>query len=282
MTLTSIKTELIKARDSKYAVPLYDVFDQFGVDGVFDALEMAKAPVILGIYSGARVMETISAFSAYITNRAEKSCYPVSIMLDHGSSVEKCLYALENGFTDIMYDGSNLPYEENIENTIKVVEAAHACGASVEAELGHVGVGSEYDSYGGKRIGFTDPNMVEDFVRRTNVDFLAIAFGNAHGMYKGEPKIDLDLIRTVYQKVDVPLVMHGGSGLSDGDYKEIIKAGIAKINFFTTIHNAASQMMVEAAKGERPSMFSISEQIRLAYKETCTYYFDIFGSTGKA
>ena len=280
MALTSIKKDLEKASLSKYAVPLYDVFDQFGVDGVFDALEATKSPVILGIYSEARVMDSITPFTAYISTQAEKTCFPVSIMLDHGSSVEKCLYALENGFTDVMYDGSNLPLEENIANTKKVVEAAHACGASVEAELGHVGSGLNYEEYGGQRIGFTDPKLVEEFVYQTNIDFLAIAFGNAHGVYKGEPKIDLKLVRDISKRVDIPLVMHGGSGLGDTEYREIIDAGISKINFFTTIHNIALQRMIEAANSEKPSMFLISEQIRLAYRETCSHYFDVFGTSG--
>ena len=282
MTLTSIKQELIKAHQQGYAIPLYDVFDQFGVDGVFDALELMKAPVILGIYSGARVMETIAAFAAYIRIRAEKSCFPVSIMLDHGSSVDQCLYALENGFTDVMYDGSSLPLEENIRNTRKVVEAAHACGASVEAELGHVGSGLDYETYGSQRMGFTNPDLVEEFVNLTNTDFLAIAFGNAHGNYKGEPMIDLELVQQVSQRVDIPIVMHGGSGLNDNQYREVIEAGISKINIFTTIHNMAQQRMIEAAQFEKASMFSITEQIRLSYQEICSHFFEVFGSAGKA
>lgn len=282
MAITSIKNDLNKATQQGYGVPLYDVWDQIGVDGVFEAAEQKRAPVILGIYSGAKVMHQAAAFTAYLRARAERSCVPVSIMLDHGSTVDQCLYALECGFTDVMYDGSSLSVEENIQNTKKVVRAAHACGAAVEAELGHVGSGSEYDAYGGLRHGFTDPNMVENFISETGVDFLAIAFGNAHGVYKGKPNIDLELVREIRQRVEIPLVMHGGTGLEDYQYTEVIQAGIAKINLFTVIHNEAVKRMVAAAQDIKASMFSILEQEQAAYRDICEHYLDVLGATGKA
>lgn len=282
LTITSIKTELIKAMQNGYAVPLYDVFDSYGVDGIFDAVEEKKAPVIFGVYSGAKVFQKdAQAFVAYIRARAERISSPVSIMLDHGASVEQCLYALESGFTDVMYDGSALPIEENIANTCRVVKAAHACGAGVEAELGHVGSGEDYQAYGGKQLGFTDPDQVEYFVSETGVDFLAIAFGNAHGLYKGEPCLDLNLVRNIRHRTAIPLVMHGGSGLEDSQYQQVIRAGVAKINLFTAIHNEATRRMIQAARSDHASMFTISEQIRLAYYEVCAHYFDVFGATGK-
>jgi fructose-bisphosphate aldolase class II len=283
LAITSIKTELQRAASLGYAVPLYDVFDQLGVDGVFEAVEEKKAPVILGIYSGARVFQQhAQAFVAYIRARAERVCSPVAIMLDHGSSVEQCLFALECGFTDVMYDGSSLTMEENIAHTLRVVEAAHACGAAVEAELGHVGSGSEYDLYGSKGRGFTDPGQVASFTAETGVDFLAIAFGNAHGVYKGEPHIDLERVAEIKKRVSIPLVMHGGTGLEDAMYAEVVRAGISKINLFTAIQNVATQKMVKAAQADNPTMFTISEQIRGAYYEVCSHYFDIFGATDKA
>ena len=281
MTLKSILPELQKARKFGYAVPLYDVFDQFGVDGVFDAQEITKAPVIIGIYSGASIMKDIAAFVAYIRAKAERTCYPVSVMLDHGTSVEQCLFAIESGFTDVMFDGSSLSFEDNIRETYRIVEAAHTCGAGVEAELGHVGSGSKYESYGGQRIGFTDPNLVEEFVSSTNVDILAIAFGNAHGQYSSKPEIDLELLSDVYKRVDIPLVMHGGSGLQDSEYREVIRSGVSKINIFTTIHNAAVLRMIDESKTAKPSMFSITGQIREAYRDICAHYFDVFGATNK-
>jgi fructose-bisphosphate aldolase class II len=282
MTIISIKTEMERAAKQHFAIPLYDVFDQYAVDGVFNAVEDRRAPVILGIYSGASIMSHIAAFTAYIRARAERSCMPISIMLDHGATVEQCLHVLECGFTDVMYDGSSLPFEENIANTRRVVQAAHAYGAAVEAELGHVGSGSEYDLFVGKRGGFTDPDRVEQFVTETGVDFLAIAFGNAHGLYKGNPQIDLELVREVHRRVDIPLVMHGGTGLTDEMYAPIIDAGIAKINFFTGISQDATRRMIEAANQPNPSMLTIADQIPRAYFDVCCKYFDIFRTSGKA
>jgi fructose-bisphosphate aldolase, class II len=282
LTITSIKNDLTRASRESFAVPLYDVFDQIGVDGVLEAAENKKAPVIMGIYSGAKVMHYAGAFTAYLRARAERSCVPVSIMLDHGASVDQCLYALECGFTDVMYDGSSLSIEENIENTRKVVQAAHACGAAVEAELGHVGSGSEYDAYGGLRHGFTNPDMVEKFIAETGIDFLAIAFGNAHGMYKGEPHLDLDLVKEIRHRVEIPLVMHGGTGLEDHQYREVIKSGIAKINLFTVIHNEATRRMVLAAQEKNASMFSFTEQEQAAYCDVCEHYLDVLEAAGKA
>ena len=281
MTITSIKDELNHAMRGKYAVPLFDVFDQCGVDGIFEALEEKRAPVILGIYGGAKIMHHAAAFSAYLHARAERTCVPVSIMLDHGATVEQCLFALESGFTDVMYDGSSLPFEENIANTRKVVQAAHACGAAVEAELGHVGSGRDYDTYGGQHLGFTDPEKVEQFIVETGVDFLAIAFGNAHGMYRGEPHLDLELVRQICSQVNIPLVMHGGTGLADSQYVEVVQAGIAKINLFTVVFNRATQLMVEACQASNPNMFNIIEQEQIAYREISAHFFEIFGAAGK-
>src|SRR5512133_1882112 len=187
MPLVSIKQQLIQAREARYAVPLIDVFEMQGMDGTLDALIAKRAPTIIGISSPHATKPNGPALAAYFRCRAEQTDVPVSIMLDHGASVEQCLEVIEYGYTDVMYDGSKLPIEENIANTRKVVAAAHARGVAVEAELGHVGMGDTYDTFGGQRSGFTDPAVVEYFVNETGVDFLAIAFGNAHGFYKGEP-----------------------------------------------------------------------------------------------
>jgi fructose-bisphosphate aldolase class II len=148
----------------------------------------------------------------------------------------------------------------------------------VEAELGHVGSGNEYAEYGGQRKGFTDPELVEQFVTNTGVDFLAVAFGNAHGLYKGIPHIDLTLLKEIREKVDIPLVMHGGSGLVDEEYRKVVAAGIAKINIFTSIHTVATQKMMDVAKMENPNMFLFCKQIKDAYVEVCKHFFDLFST----
>jgi ketose-bisphosphate aldolase len=281
MTLVSIKNELTKARRERYAVPLFDVFEMQGMEGVMDALTEKRAPTIIGIYSPYAALPNCRALAAYVRCRAEDTDVPVSLMLDHGASVEQCLQVLSYGFTDVMYDGSNLPLAENIANTKRVVAAAHAVGVGVEAELGHVGMGDQYDSLGSQRIGFTDPESVGHFVKETGVDFLAIAFGNAHGLYKGEPRLDLGLVAEIRQRIDVPLVMHGGTGLSDEQFHAAIAAGISKINFATSIMNTAADNMRLAAAKPEASMFDIYAGIRAAYFQWCGCLYETFGAAGR-
>jgi fructose-bisphosphate aldolase class II len=279
MTIVSIKNELTRAMQEHYAVPLVDVFEMQGMDGAMEALTEKRAPTIIGIYSPYAALPNCRAFAAYVRSRAEDTDVPVSLMLDHGASVEQCLEVLDYGFTDVMYDGSSLPLEENIANTWRVVQAAHARGVAVEAELGHVGFGDQYESQGAKGLGFTDPNNVQHFVEATGIDFLAIAFGNAHGMYKGEPHLDLELVAEIRRRVDLPLVMHGGTGLSDEQFRSAIAAGISKINYATNIMNAAADNMRTAAAKPEASMFDIYAGIRLAYSQWCSRLYDIFGTT---
>jgi fructose-bisphosphate aldolase class II len=223
----------------------------------------------------------IKALAAYVRARFESVDVPVSIMLDHGSSVEHCRQVLDFGFTDVMYDGSSLPYEENIANTKLVVKAAHAMGAAVEAELGHVGSGADYDTYGAQAVGFTDPELVERFVEETGIDFLAIAFGNAHGLYKGVPKFNFDLIREIHGRVSIPLVMHGGTGTSDDQFHEAISAGISKINYVTNVLNTATENMIKASMAPGASIFSINLGISAAYRDWSRKLFQVFGTAGK-
>jgi len=282
MTITSILDTEKRASQEGWCVPLFNVFDAYGVDGVFEAMEDKRAPTILGYYSGSFEQSNAGALCAYIQARLKHSSVPASLMLDHGASFEQCVKALRYGFTDVMFDGSQLPLDDNIRTTRLVVQAAHAVGVSVEAELGHVGLGKEYEVYGGKRQGFTDPDLVERFIEETGVDSLAIAFGNAHGVYNGEPRLDLDLLRTVRQQVGIPIVMHGGTGLVDDQYRQVVAAGVAKINLATVILQEASRRMVVESRDEKASMFSIAGHIKGAYREICSHFYDVLGTTGKA
>lgn len=281
MTLVSIKEDLIKARAGHYAIPLLDVFEQQGVEGTLEALIQKRAPTIMGVYSPFASAANGRAFAAYIRARAQDTDVPIALMLDHGASVDECLQMLEYGYTDVMYDGSKLPLEENIANTRKVVEAAHAVGVGVEAELGHVGQADVYESFAAQRVGFTDPDVVEMFVHETGVDFLAIAFGNAHGLYKAAPRLDMELVAEVRRRVSVPLVMHGGTGTSDAQFREAVAAGICKVNYATNITNSAVKNMQATAQRAGVSMFDISQGIRDAYVEWGTHLFDVFGTSGK-
>lgn len=282
MPLVSIRNELIRASCEGYALPLFDTFDMNATDGIINAFEKKRCPGIIGLYSSFLERPNARAISAYIIARAESSPLPISLMLDHGNSVENCMKAIDLGFTDVMYDGSRLPFEENIKNTKSVVDLAHKAGVCVEAELGHVGSGREYQNYGAQRKGFTDPNLVKTFVEETGIDYLAIAIGTAHGIYDGDPNIDLELLREIRSRIDIPLVLHGGTGCSEEQFRAVIKNGISKINIATDLFLNASKRMVEVAKGENVSYFLLCKTATEAFQERCEYYIELFGAKDKA
>ena len=282
MPLVSILSELKKAQEGGYALPCFDTFEMNGTLGILDALEAKRAPAMIGLYTGMFERPNPRALTDYVRALAQEATVPVSIILDHGASFEHCIRALDVGFTDVMYDGSKLPLEENIATTRMVVRAAHAVGAAVEAELGHVGVGRTYSEFGAQGKGFTEPDMVVQFVEETGVDFLAIAVGTAHGLYDDEPKLALDLLAEIRGRVDIPLVLHGGSGLSDDQFRAAVAGGIQKINIFTNLAVEAKRRMLENAKTEDASMFSLTKQVRDAFRAECERLVDVFGTVGKA
>ena len=281
MPLLSISQELKKAQQGHYAIPLFDTFDMQSTDAMFTAFEEKRAPGIIALYSSVMDRPNARAFAAYIRERANESKVPISLMLDHGSSFEQCIKAIAYGFTDVMYDGSRLSLEENIENTCAVVRAAHAVGVCVEAELGHVGSGNQYQSYGAIRKGFTEPDAVEKFVAKTGVDFLAIAIGTAHGLYQGEPQIDMELLKDIRSRVEIPLVMHGGTGCTEEQFKGVTRTGISKINVATDLFVTAGKRLVEAANSEKASYFGMSKVANESFLERCNYYIDLFGASEK-
>jgi fructose-bisphosphate aldolase class II len=282
MPLVSILDELKKGQEAQYAIPCFDTFEMAGTDGIVAALEAKRAPGIVGLWSGLLDRPNGRAVVNYVRTVAQSATVPVSLILDHGSSYEHCIKALAWGFSDVMYDGSRLPFEENIAITRTIVQAAHALGACVEAELGHVGRGSEYQSFGARRMGFTQPDAVERFVTQTGVDFLAVAIGTAHGLYEGDPAIDLDLLREIRRRVDIPLVLHGGSGLSDQQFRAAIDEGISKINIFTNLARAAGARMIEVAHGEDASYFGLIRAAAQAFQEECEQHIELFGASGRA
>lgn len=281
MALVSVKEALKAAQTGGYALALFDTFDMAGTDGMLRAFEEQRAHAFIGLYGGFFDQPNAHAFTAYICQQAATATTPVSLMLDHGASFEQCIRAISYGFTDVMFDGSKLPLEENIAQTKLVVRAAHAVGVAVEAELGHVGSGQEYQDFGAQRLGFTDPAMVERFVAETGVDFLAVAIGTAHGVYQGEPKLDLDLLRAIRRRVDIPLVMHGGSGLSAAQFRSAIENGVAKVNVATELFMTSAQRITAAAREKGLTYFDIARITAATFQERCSYYIDLFGESGK-
>ncbi|MFH1571385.1 MAG: class II fructose-bisphosphate aldolase [Gemmatimonadota bacterium] len=282
MPLVSIVDELRRARAGGYAVPCFNAFDLLGARGIVDALETARAPGMVAVYSGVLDQPGPRALADAIRALAAEATVPVSLSLDHGASYEHCIRALAMGFTDVMYDGSKLPVEENAATTRQVVRAAHAVGAGVEAELGIVGDGGSYQSFGARQEGFTDPEVAARFVADTGVDFLAVAVGTAHGHYQGEPHLDLDLLERIAARVAVPLSLHGGSGLTEAQFRAAAASAVGKISIFTDLATEASRRLVEVARGKEASYFALTRQVREAFRDRCLYHLELFGAAGKA
>lgn len=246
MPLVSCKEILDPARHQGVGVPGIDVIDPASTEGVISAAEALGLPVILMVPETAFPMLDVKAFFKYLIDRARSTSVPVAVHLDHGESIETMKLAIESGFTSVMIDGSSLPLDENIALTKSVVELAHAAGVSVEAEIGHVGGGE--GSFEGTDVDedlFTRPQDAQRFVEETGVDTLAVAFGTVHGIFNGTPRLDIPRLEQIRDRVGVPLVMHGGSGLSDEQFVSAIKGGITKINLFTEISMTAAAQAIE-------------------------------------
>ena len=246
MPLVSCKDILDPARQQGVGVPGIDVIDPASTEGVINAAEAMGLPIILMVPETAFPMLDVKVFFKYLVERAKSTSVPVAVHLDHGESIETLQMAIGCGFSSVMIDGSSLPLDENIALTRSVVAMAHAQGVSVEAEIGHVGGGE--GSFEGTDVDedlFTQPEDAQRFVEETGVDTLAVAFGTVHGMFNGTPKLDIERLERIRDRVGIPLVMHGGSGLSDEQFVSAIKGGITKINLFTELSMTAAAQAIE-------------------------------------
>lgn len=239
MALVTTKEMLLKAQEGHYAVGAFNVENMEMVMAVIGAAEELNSPVILQTTPSTVKYAGLDYYLANVNVAAEKASVPVAMHLDHGSSFELAMQALRTGYTSIMIDGSHESFEDNIAVSKAVADACRPSDIPVEAELGKVG-GKEDDLDGGEGNAHTDPQEAKEFVERTGVSSLAVAIGTAHGIYKGEPKIDLDRLSEIREVVSVPLVLHGGSGIPDETIKESIRRGIAKVNYATELRIAFS------------------------------------------
>lgn len=252
MSFVTSKQMLLDAQAGGYAVGAFNAENMEMVQAIIAAAEEIKAPVMIQTTPSTVKYASLALYLANVKAEAEKASVPVCIHLDHGSSFELAMQALRTGYTSIMIDGSHSVFEENIELTKRVVDACAPSGVPVEAELGKVG-GKEDDLDGGAG-GYTVPEEAKEFAEKTGVDSLAVAIGTAHGVYSGEPKLDLDRLTEIRKLVDIPLVLHGASGLSDDAVRESIKRGICKVNFATELRIAYSDG-VKKVLAENPDVF---------------------------
>ncbi|HIX43749.1 MAG TPA: class II fructose-1,6-bisphosphate aldolase [Candidatus Kurthia intestinigallinarum] len=251
MALVSMKEMLEKAKEGKYAVGQFNINNLEYIQAILQAAEEEKSPVILGVSEGAgKYMGGFISVVYMVKGLIEsyKITVPVAIHLDHGSSFEKCKEAVDAGFTSVMIDASHHPFEENIEITSKVVEYAHAHGVSVEAELGTVG-GDEDGVIGG--IMYADPEECRKMVEATAIDCLAPALGSVHGPYHGEPNLGFKEMKEISELADLPLVLHGGSGIPLKDIQKAISLGTAKINVNTENQIAQTAAIREVLENDK-------------------------------
>lgn len=239
--LVTLKEILEIAKEKKCAIGSFNTPNMTSIKAVIGAAEELNQPVIImhaQVHEemGLCCMEEIAPIMLMFAKRAK---VPVCVHLDHGTDLSYVKRGLELGFTSVMYDGSTLSTEENISNTKKTVSLAQKTGASVEGEIGSMGT---REGGGGNDISiYTDPDAAVKFVRETGIDALACAFGTAHGFYKDEPKLDFERLSKIHSMIDVPIVMHGGSGVSEKDYREVIKRGVRKINYYTYMAKAGGE-----------------------------------------
>jgi len=279
MPLVSLKEILDGANNGNRAVPAFDAVDHASAEAVVQAAEAKNMPVIVMLPEAAFPLVDVDAFMDYLVFLTKKSKVPVALHLDHGQTLEAVMKSIGHGFTSVMIDGSSLPLDQNIALAKKITELAHSAGVSVEAELGHVG-GDEggFDGHEGCEDLYTKTEEAKEFVDATNVDALAVAIGTVHGIYKGTPKLDLDRLRKIKATVGIPLVLHGGSGLTDDDFVGAIRAGINKVNLFTEISMSALARSVEYVK-ERGNKLHFAEMVlagRRTVFESASRYLDLF------
>ncbi|MBQ8816142.1 MAG: class II fructose-bisphosphate aldolase [Lachnospiraceae bacterium] len=283
--LVNMNDVLKPAQKGKYAVGLFNAVNLELARGIIAAAEKTHSPVIMGTAEVLLPYGPLEEVSYYLIPMAKKANVPVVVHLDHGLKKETCIKALELGFTSIMYDCSTDPYEVNVEKVKEMAEIAHSYGATIEGELGHVG-DNEGSAEGSSHLAdpskyFTDPKLAKDFVEKTKVDALAIAVGNAHGAYKLPPKLDFKRIETIAHTVDVPLVLHGGSGLTDDDFKKAIEKGISKVNIFTDINVAAVKAQFSAFDSMDKGIIDLIPAAVEAIKLEVIKKLELFGSVGK-
>lgn len=241
-----------EARRLGYALPHFLGGSVEMVTGEIKAAEETQSPLALGFAPEVFHMVPMEISLPMIANAAKHARVPVAVQLEHGKDFDMVMKAIRLGITSVMYDGSDLAYEENIKNTREIVRAAHALGVSVEAELGSVG-GSALRDAVQKKSYFTMPEMAADFIETTGVDSLAVSFGNVHGRYTGKPALDYELVRRICSLADTPLVMHGGSGLTVTEYRNCIDAGISTIHFYTGIAIGVWDHLVKSVNEKAPN-----------------------------
>jgi len=269
--LVNLNALLADAQKNACAVGLFNTIDTDAIEAAISAAEEMRAPIIIGTAEVLLPYGPLQLIGPAMIHMAKNASVPVAVHFDHGLTTEKCMEALELGFTSIMFDGSEGDEEENIRQTREMVKIAHGMGASVEGEIGHVGVVEEEGDL------YTTPEEAVRFAQRTGVDALAVAIGTAHGVYKTKPKLDIERLKEIRSSLETPLVLHGGSGLTDEDFRNTIRSGITKVNIFTDLYLAA----LKAVRGCDGFYLDMRAEKVKAMKQAVIEKILLFGSNGR-
>lgn len=275
--LVNLKNILDEAYKGYYAVGSFNGYNYETFKGIVEAGEETNTPVILAFgakYLPNMPLETAAAIAGSLSREVD---IPVCLHLDHCKDKGVVYRALKAGFGSVMYDGSALPFKENLRNTRDVCMVAHACGVSVEAELGSLAAGERsHEGSAGDVEAYTDPEAARQFVEETGVDALAVSVGTVHGLYKGKPNIRIDILSAINEVVNIPLVLHGGSGIPEADILECIRHGIAKINVNTELSVYAVDQTKQYLEKETPHFSELSLRQTGYVKEIVKKYMNFF------
>ncbi len=277
--LVNLDYVLKKAQAEHYGVGLFNTTDTDMLEAAISAAEELNSPIIIGTAEVLLPSGELDLIAPSIVAAAKRAKVPVVVHYDHGLTFDRCIQALKLGFSSIMFDGSAGDAEQNMKDTAEIVKIAHSFGATVEGEIGHVGQASSGDNT--VTDSYTTPEEAEDFINKTGVDALAIAIGTAHGAYKEKPCLDIGRLKEIRAKVDTPLVLHGGSGLSDDDFRNTVREGIAKVNIFTDLCLAGISAMQEGTANGLEYL-QIRDLKVAKIKEVVKEKIRLFGSENKA
>ena len=245
MALYTMKEILKDAQERRYAVGYFNAVNMEMVRAYIRAAENCKSPIIIGTAQALLPVSSFDWIVPLMLDAARKACVPVAVHLDHTYDFDILMQALRCGFGSVMFDGTReVSHEENVRKSAEIVRIAHAMGVGVECELGSV-AGLADDHGKADRMAYTRPEEASDFIMQTEADFLAVSIGTAHGVYQSAPKLDIPRLKEIRAAVDTPLVLHGGSGLSDQDFRNTIEGGICKINIYTDVILAAGKAITD-------------------------------------
>ena len=277
--LVNLNEVLKKAQEGHYGVGLFNTTDSDMLEAVISAAEELNSPVVIGTAEILLPYGELQLIGPAMVAAAKRAKVPVVVHYDHGLTFDRCMEALKLGFSSLMFDGSVKSYEENLKETQEIVKIAHSFGATVEGEIGHVGNADNEKDLGTDM--YTTPQEAKSYVEATGVDALAIAIGTAHGVYKSKPKLNIERLKEIRNTIDTPLVLHGGSGLSDDDFKNTVREGIAKVNIFTDLCLAGAEGF--KAGLDQGMSYLEARNLKVQYiKEAVKRKMILFGSENKA